>query len=232
MKSHFYNRTPYPHINVPVPVCFIEMDNYFDSKFSDINELFKTAGLKLTENICRRIADVDMYASVIENMLNNSNAYKAATLTGSFMVGYLSACKSLLDAGSISLSEIYSLPLSNKEKDFSKGKFWNQLLIVNKVVHKRYFAFKKLFEEIIKWRDAAVHRIAPLIIVHGKGHPEKVKREDMEIKMIADPNLDISDFIANTKETEWIEPLDLHKNWRGEFIKFCEELCKDIKTLY
>lgn len=73
------------------------------------------------------MADIELYASYISEAQKSPDTFKGAILIGTLLVGYFNACKSLLDAGAITLATVYNLNLTNKEKNFSKPKFWKQL---------------------------------------------------------------------------------------------------------
>jgi hypothetical protein len=232
MKTFFYNRTAYS-LKLPsmaVPQCFIELDDYFDTLFQTTFDLTQEV-VMLAENLCRRLADVELFAHYISEAQRKSNTFQAAILIGTFLVAYFNACKSLLDAGAIALAKIYNLNLTNKEMDFSKRIFWRQLEgQTGPIVVDRYTPFNSLFSEIVKLRDAAVHRLTPFVITHSPGFPEKVPREKLEIKMVDEPDTDISAIVKRAKDIRWIEPLDCHKQWREQLLDFCEQICLDIKT--
>ena len=230
MRSFFYNRTAYVLLTVPVPECFIKLDEYFDTRFVTSNPMLHESGV-LAENLCRRIADVELHASHISEAQKSLDTFKGAILIGTFLVGYFSACKSLLDAGAITLARAYNLTLTNKQMDFSKPKFWRQLdKEAGPTITYRYTTFKSLIEDIIKWRDAAVHRLTPFVVTHSPGEPGKVHREKMEIKMIAQPDAEISMVVKTPKSIPWVEPLHFHKQWQSQLIAFCKEVCLDIQS--
>jgi hypothetical protein len=213
-----------------VPQCFIELDNYFDTLFQTPDGLTHEAVI-LAEILCRRLADVELFAQCISEAQNRSDAFQAATLIATFMVAYFNACKSLLDAGAITLAKIYNLKLKNKERDSSKRIFWRQLEEqVGSIVVDRYAPFNSLFDEIVKWRDAAVHRLTPFVIIHSADPPEKIPREKLEIKMVDQPDTDISVLVKRGKDIRWIEPLHYHNRWREPLLDFCKQICFDIKT--
>lgn len=232
MKTFFYNRTAYSPrlLNMTVPQCFIELDNHFDALFQT------TAGstqevVILAENLCRRLADVELFAQYISEAQKESDTFQAANIIGTFLVAYFNACKSLMDAGAITLARIYNLGLTNKEMDFSKKIFWQQLeMQIGPTIVDRYAPFNSLFSEIVKWRDAAVHRLTPFVVTHVPGSPEKVPREKMVIKMVDQPDTDISMIVKRGKDARWMDPLDCHKKWRGYLLGFCEQVCLDIRT--
>ena len=232
MKTFFYNRTAYS-LKLPdmtVPQCFIELDNYFDTLFQTTAGLTQEAVI-LAENLCRRFADVELFAHYISEAQRKPDTFQAAILIGTLLVPYFNACKSLLDAGAITLAKIHSLNLKSKEMDFSKRIFWRELEEqMGSTVVDRYAPFDTLFSEIVKWRDAAVHRLTPFVVTHGPGSPEKVPREKLEIKMVDQPDTNISAIVERAKDIRWIEPLHYHRQWRQQLLGVCEQVCLDIRT--
>lgn len=231
MKTWFYNRTGYTLPNMPtVPRCFTELDEYFDTRFTTSSALTHPSVI-LAENLCRRMADEELYASYISDTLKSPDTFKGAILIGTLLVGYFTACKSLLDAGAITLAKIYNLTLTHKGMDFSKPKFWKQLKQeTGQVIPDRYAPFRPLFDEIIEWRDAAVHRLTPFVITHSPGAPGKVPREKMEIKMVDQPDAEVSTVVKAPKNIRWVEPLHYHRKWQSQLIEFCKEVCLDIRS--
>ena len=91
-------------------------------------------------------------------------------------MAYFNACKSLLDAGAITLAQVYNLNLRDKQMDFSKQIFWERLEDrTGPTINSRYEPFRSLFDEIIKWRDAAVHRTTPFVITHSPDNPDNMR---------------------------------------------------------
>jgi hypothetical protein len=232
MKTFFYNRTVYSLElpNMTVPQCFIELDDYFDMLFQTSVGLTQEVVI-LAENLCRRLADVELFAQYISEAQRKSDTFQAAILIGTFLVAYFNACKSLLDAGAITLAKIYSLDLKNKEMDFSKRIFWRQLdEKTGPMVVDRYAPFNSLFSQIVKWRDAAVHRLTPFVITHSPGPLERVPPEKREIKMVDQPDTNISVIVKGANDIRWIAPLHCHMQWHKQLLDFCEQVCLDIRT--
>ena len=231
MKTWFYNRTGYTLPGMPtVPRCFVELDEYFDARFTTSSPMAHPS-VVLAENLCRRMADVELYASYISDTLNRPDTFKGAILIGTLLVGYFTACKSLLDAGAITLASVYKLSLRNKEMDFSKPKFWKQLKEeTGSIINDRYAPFRILFKEVIRWRDAAVHRLTPFVITHSPGRPDKTPREKIEIKMADQPDAEISTVVKTPKSISWVDPLHYHRKWQSQLIEFCKEVCLDIRS--
>ena len=229
MKTHFYNRTGYVLLNGEIPRCFTELDEYFDIVFQTEKDTFFHPSVTLVENLCRRMAAVEMYAKYIEDAQKGKDLFRAAILIGTLLVGYFASCKSLLDAGAITLATIYKLTLSDREKDFSKKKFWKQLETVGVSVYDRYTLFNTLFSEIIIWRNAALHRITPLAIVNSPDEPGRTPLEKQKVMVVAKPDADYVTIIKAPTSIQWVNPLHYHLKWQGELIKFCGEICLDIQ---
>lgn len=229
MRTLFYRRTAYPMLNVSVPDCFIQLDEYFGTLFANTSGLMHQS-TTLAHNLCRRMADIELYASFISQAANNPDIFQGATVAGTFLVGYFTGCKSLLDAGAIALARLYNLTLKNKEMDVSKPKFWKELKGKEAAVHERYTRFKGLFNEVIEWRDSAVHRITPFVIVHSPGSPEEIPRDKKYIKMVAKSDVEISTVVKMSKNIPWVEPLHFHRKWQRHLTEFCEEVCLDIRS--
>lgn len=229
MKGYLYNRTAYCSLSITIPQFFVELEDCFQKRFTG-GSFLTNPTFTLTENLCRRMADVEFYASHIDEEQKRANTYEATASIGTLLVGYFSACKSLLDAGAITLAKIY-MPnkLSNREMDFAKPFFWTQLNQANTIVCKRYLSFKGLSDNIIDWRDAAVHRLTPLVIVTSPGPPEKTPRDKIEINMVAQPDAEVSTIVKAPKNIKWVEPLHFPKKWHSQLLSFCKEVCSDIR---
>ena len=231
METYFYNRTPYVVLQTPVPNCFLELDQHFDGLFGEHGKAVRDVKVAIAENACRRMAAIDMFAEYITEELREREAYRAAAVIGSLLVSHLGACKSLFDAVSVGLSRLYRLKLACKNQDFSKGAFWKELRQTPSGVHDRYLRFKAFSGEVVRWRDAAVHRIAPLVVVHVRRHPAQVRPEEREVKMAAAPDLDMVQLLLDGPRTvQWKDPLDLHREWRPRFVCLCQEICDDVRN--
>ena len=218
---------------MPVPSCFIELDEYFDTQFASLPGAFRHTSVLLAHNLCRRMGDIDTYAQDISDVLNDSTHKYREIRVGTLLAGYFSACKALFDAAAISLFTLYSLtftdkrgkhPLSLKQRDFSKQEFW-KVLEKDIGVKNRFKKFKPVSDDVVSWRDVAVHRVAPLVVQRrsSTGH--------MEIKMAAKPEADMLYFMGSQDDKDWLNPLDLHRKWRPLFLELCKEVCHDISSL-
>lgn len=231
MKAHFYfnNNSAFRFIPVPLPQCFIELDDKFDVIFNDFSAALRHPSVKLAMNVCRRMADVELYACFISDWEKDKDIWKACIIIGSLLVAYFGACKSFLDSISITLNILFNLALSNKEQDVGKRKFWSVLQKRDGAVYSRYVPFRRFFNDIIRWREAAVHRVTPLVIVHMPTDPPNVPRDKMVLRVVAHPEPDFGQLIKSPTDVHWIGPIDLHNQWHSEFITLCNNICSDIR---
>jgi hypothetical protein len=240
IEGLFFQRSAYPFIGVNPPSCFTsiakELAVIIVDCGSNVHEAYKNPSFILAENLCRRMGDLELYEGAIKRELNDPNQWKAVVVIGSLMVGYFSTAKSILDAGSVALSHLYQLGLSNKEQDFSKQKFWKSLARADSNAHNRYSQFRGHFDGIVKWRDSAVHRLTPFLIIDanmekiGNRPPEQIARSEVAILMSANPDTDMPSLLANARGMKWSDPLDIPTSWKPKFIAYCEQLCNDIKA--
>ena len=82
----------------------MRLDDVFDRRFATYEEAYNHPCVIMAESLCARMADVEMYAFLIEDARKRHTVdpkaeEKAAILTRSFLVGYLGAGRALLDAG-------------------------------------------------------------------------------------------------------------------------------------
>lgn len=212
-----------------MPQCFIELDEHFDARFPTHAALLHLA-TTLAENLCRRIADVELVALYMSDAHKSMDTSKAAIHIESLIVWYFNACKSLMDAGAITLATTLNLTLRQKDMDFSKAKFWDQLKQNHPAVHARYIPFKGLFDEIVMWRDAAVYRLTPLILTNNHGHLNTAPQEKWGIKMVARPDITVSTVVTTPRSVQSVEPLHFHEQWKNSLLEFCKEVCSDIRN--
>jgi hypothetical protein len=234
VKTGFYNITGYALLSkVEIPPCFVELDKFFDAQFAGPVAAYRHPSVLLAHNLCRRMADIDTYAQDIVDILRDPVQKYGELRVGTLLVGYFSACKALLDAAAISLAKLYSLrrtdkkgddPLPHSWMDFSDRKFW-KALGKNTGVKNRYEKFRKLSNDVVFRRNIAVHRVAPLVVQI----PDASGR--MDIKMAVKPDADMSDFASSLNTKDWLNPFDLHRQWRPQFLELCKEACHDIKNM-
>lgn len=228
MSGYLHLRTAYSLVNVPIPQFFIDLENYFETLFPPKGKYFNHPNFILLENLCRRMADIELYSSMIRKQQQEPDFRKATVLIGTFLVGYFTSCKALFDAVSISIATVYDLNLTDKEKDFGKGQFWRQLNLKSTNAYKQYRPFKELFDIVIKWRDAAIHRLTPFVIVISQGNPDKLPRDKIEIKVVNRPDVTLDMFNETPQKIQFVEPLYYHKEWLPQFTNLCKNTCLDI----
>jgi hypothetical protein len=231
MKSSFYNRTTYPPLGLPVPDFFLKVDEQLEATYPDDRELLSSRELAIVENLCRRLADLEFYAAQIRKQLAQPDKFTAALFAGTFLVGHLSSAKSILDASAIAVCHALALPLAPREQDLSKPKFWSVTGSTSSAHHDKYSPFRALAKEVVRWRDAAVHRLTPLLMVQGPGHPAKTAPDLMKIRMLATPDATFSTLFDNPASTQWIEVLALHDAWSPQFLALAESACQDLNEL-
>jgi len=134
MKTRFYERTAYRLSDEPVPNCFLKLDDHFDARFESGQGAPMGVGLALAESVCARMADVEMYAYLMQDAVKRHDLarenigrdadVKAAVMGRSFFIGYLGAARALLDSGAATLAILYQLPLTNAERTYASSAFW------------------------------------------------------------------------------------------------------------
>lgn len=186
------------------------------------------------------MGDVEFYGQRIDDELATMRGTYTATTVSSLLVGHFSACKSVLDASAITLARLYRLghktrgqQLRSKEMDFArqgKGKYWAVLQSEQSDVYKRYARFQGTVGEIIKWRDAAVHRVFPLVVTALARNPETGIAAIHHFKLALDPDPDPNKAWSERKSVRWTDPLHFHRKWHPQLLSLCEEVCRDIKS--
>ncbi|GIV75646.1 MAG: hypothetical protein KatS3mg050_0040 [Litorilinea sp.] len=231
MKTYFYLRTAYKLSAEPIPACFLELDEHFDALVASPQEAANHRDILLAESVCSRMADVEMYAFLMEDARRRQSMEpgedeKAAILTRSFLLGYLAACKALLDSCAVVLAILYQLPLSNHERSFSNSDYWHQLVIQEPSVHRRYHPLRLFFSEVQRWYNGMVHRIPPLVVLHS--HYGHRPQRELLLKVADTMEADLEAIAREPYRVDWIDPLELHSRWKPRFLALCEKICQDI----
>lgn len=217
--------------DIQIPQCFIDLDVALgeEDQSDDVVHAMQSPKVRLAENLCRRMADVDWYAKCVKSTMQEENMGKATFLCSTWLVGYFSSCKSLIDAAAITISRVLRLGLSNREQDFGKGRFWNSLREASRADHDRYAVYRSVANSVISWRDAAVHRQSPFILPSGTTGERP--RDQQKIWLINSPEPTIDGNVITVEEGKdvRIDPLSLHEDWRDEFVSLCGAVCDDIR---
>jgi len=262
MKTYFYMKSAYLYLpgENEKPECFLKLDEYFDEKIPDsagssIANILDYPLVSLAENLCYRMADIDLYASLINDLLKDSHEFwsegspigrhihKKTILASSLLISYFGSCKSLSDAGAIALNQLYSLRLAYKEQDFRKPEFKSR---IREKSQNDYSPYISLVDEIIKWRDCGIHRM-PLTVmaVENRAMPGpsdkgfsiclfgKVQKGSNKLggPIILDEVIKAfeNDDSQLKDKLGLCQLLDPHEEWRPKFIDFCGLICDEIK---
>ena len=237
MDTRFYQRTAYRLSDEPVPACFLTLDAHFAAALPPVEDGALHYGMVLAELVCARMADVEMYAFLIEDArqrqglaaaeMNHEADLKTAVMTRSFLVAYLGACRALLDAGALTLGTLYEIPLTGAECTFRNGEFWHQFVMLAPNAHRRYHGQRLFFNEVNQWCDETGPRIAPLVLLQH--HYGTFARREVLLQALDERNVDMEDLTAEGVGRNWIDPLSLHKRWKPQLLTLCERLCVDIQ---
>lgn len=247
MKTFFYERTAYHLSQEPVPNCFFLLDGVFDEHFSTVHEAYLNRAVMLAEIVCSRMADVELYAFLIndarcrdesltigasshadiELLLRDSETdeRKGAILMRSFFVGYIGACKTLLDAAALVLCELYELPLEYEMRRFENQEFWHQLVLCAPNTHRRYHSRRIFFNEVFRLRNELIERVPPIGLLQGH-----LMRQSMQLDVLNASPTSLNSLLENPHNLYWRNPLDIHRDWKPQFLDLCERLCQDIET--
>ena len=82
LKTRFYERTAYRFSDEPVPSCFMKLDDHFDARFPEANVASTHINVLLAESICSRMADLEMYAFLIEDVRKRHGLDKDSDVRG------------------------------------------------------------------------------------------------------------------------------------------------------
>ena len=232
MKTSFYERTAYQLSDQPVPSCFMRLDDIFDRRFGTFEEAFSHPCVVMAESLCARMADVEMYAFLIEDAwkrhtVDAKGDDKATILTRSFLVGYLGAGRALFDVAASTLAALYTLPLNNSECNFANGDFWHQLVAREPNVHRRYHPLRLFLTEFMRWSFETAHRIPPLVVLQH--HFGKFAPRDTRFQVADDAQASLAQITAQAPQIRWIDPLHLHDRWKPQFMTLCEKVCVDLE---
>ena len=233
MKGYFRDNSSFRPLNAEPPSCFTDLESHFDSRVATLRHPEYDPAIALTANLCRRLADVIVYAWDVKEVYRHPRDGRHLMIA-TRLVGYYSACKALLDAGAIALTTQYKLvksngdPLGPKEQDFAKGAIWTALEGQHKPVCDRYTVFRTTINDVCEWRDAIVHRVTPLTLGQLARFPGTNTAEFHSYVMALDKDASLSDLLENRTDT--VDPTYHHGLWGPDFEKFCVEVGADIKA--
>jgi hypothetical protein len=232
MKTYFYERTAYKLSDEAVPECFLKLDEHFDVALAYDHNLYAHRSVLLAESVCSRMADVEMYAFLLEdtrkrNSIARKEDEKAAILTRSFLLGFLGAGRALLDSCAVTLATLYDLKIAKGDRTFINGDFWHQLVLVAPAVHRRYHPLRLFFNEVMRWQAETVYRVPPLVVLQGQyGH---LPGREAQLKVADDAAWELPQMAAEPHRVNWIDPLELYTRWKPRLLSLCEKVCQDIQ---
>ncbi len=252
MKTYFYERTAYQLSSEPVPNCFLALDEHFARQFLSEREAFTHPNVILAESICARMADIELYASLLQDVRNQHGTGdpepaqapadrtgrirddrlgdgRASSLTRAFAIGYLGACVALLDACAVALTQLYHLSLPLAERRLTHASFWHQLVVKQPNVHRRYHALRLFINEVARWQNEIPHRVPPLSILQGREYLGQPMRGEMRVQLVETPDVSLTQMATNAVPLTWIDPVSLHRRWQPQLLNLCERLCRDLE---
>jgi len=234
--SSFFNRSAYRFPEYELPDCFVRLGQRFEQRRLRSPEVSLTSTLAISQNLCRRLGYVDVLAKVIETTLLDTRigAFGQSELVSGFLVSHFGACKSVLDAVAISLNHVYGLGLTGGNLDMHKHVFWSTLMSRAAFREHDYNTHRPLIDSVTKWRDEAVHRIPPLVIVSGAGHPASVPTPKPNVTLCLVLGITTEQFFNLNKSgyraDKFGHPLHFHRLWRSSLEELCSLACDDIAT--
>jgi hypothetical protein len=234
MKTRFYDRTAYSLSSEPVPNCFLALDEYFDGIIIERQQIPLNHLVLLAESVCGRMADVEMYAFLLEDVrkretLEREEDDRAAILSRSFLLGFISAARGLLDSSAVTLATLYDLPLNQSDQSFSSGDFWHQLVLHVPAVHRRYHPLRLFLNEVFRWQQETVYRLPPLLSLHA--HYGHLPGRDAQLRVVDDINFNLEQLAHEPYSVNWIDPLQLYGRWKPRLLALCEKVCVDIENV-
>lgn len=234
MKTVFYERTAYRLSETPVPAFFVALDDHFDKTLTvsmPRNALVHPM-LLYAESICARLADVEMYAFLIEDArrrhrMDKEGDMKAAILTRSFFLGYLGAARAVLDSCAETLDGVLELELPRADRTFASTLFWQRVVQHAPNTHRRYHTMRIFFHEVFRWQVETTDRVVPLEMVRATFGQYATRETQM--KVLDEAEVDLRDIALHRGTMNWLDPLLLHARWKPQFLQVCERVCLEIK---
>ena len=229
MCGCFINRTALPILGVAIPACLAELDDALTKHYGGIPNAVTSREGRLAENLARRFADIYLFASHLQAILGTPDKFRAAILAGSYLTAYFVSVKSFLDSMAICLTDLYQLGLPPRLQDFNKRKFWDEFRQRDATAHAGYVAHRTWYASVRQWRDSAVHRVSPFVIVHSPGAPETAPAEAICIKMVDEPDTAVRELVnRRAASIRWVEPMHYPNEWQTKVLDNLQLVCEDI----
>ncbi len=229
----FHNRTAFRVLKDPLPDAFRDLDQHIIRKYySDLVQAWGSKQFGHAENLCRRYGDVLLMRHHVEEALARDSRPEGAALGTSYLTAYLTSVKSLLDVIAIMLSDVYGLGLSGGDLDLAKDVFWTPFSLVRKSEANRYANLRPWFKEVSNRRDAAIHRVAPILITAGPGHPNEVDPSLTTVLMVNRWDVRAQDLMRPSSALlrGMISPLELIGGWQSKLLPLIELACEDLRS--
>ncbi len=256
MKTYFYERTAYQLSSEPVPQCFLALDEHFARQFLTEREAFTHPNVILAESVCARMADIELYAFLLQDVRNQHGTGdpdpsqqtspksgdkpgrirddrlgdgRASSLTRAFAIGYLGACVALLDGCAVTLTQLFYLSLPLAERRLTHANFWHQLVVKQPNVHRRYHALRLFINDVARWQSEIPHRVPPLSILQGREYLGQPLRSEMRVQLVETTDIGLPQMATTAVPLSWIDPVALHQRWRPQLLNLCERICRDLE---
>ena len=229
----FYNRTAFRVLQDPLPDALHNLDQDILQRFPDLIQAWGSKQFGHAENLCRRYGDVLLMQHHAEEALARSSRPEGAALGTSYLTAYFASVKSLLDVTAIMLDDVYSLGFSGGDLDLAKDHFWNRFNSTRRAEADRYASVKPWFKEVRNRRDAAIHRVAPILMTAGPGHPNKVDPSLTTVLMVDLLDVKVQDLMKPNPafSRSMISPLDLLRGWQPKLFQIMELACEDLRSV-
>ncbi|MEX3763134.1 hypothetical protein [Paraburkholderia phenoliruptrix] len=235
--AHFYNRSLYPHLQIPVPADLIALGDWIGARAKNTNEAYARFHLDHCENIARRSASIAYYELAIAHELADENFFRAAEVLSTLMTGYFGAVKSFLDAIAVCMDSTLGLKLKPLNLDLCRPPFFAQLAAKDPAAAARYSVYQAFYDEVKDWRNASQHQVAPLVMVAGTTearlglHTGETSRKDIDILLVNQPGRRPSSIGKSPETIKWVQPNAFFPRWRGFLDALLTDVCKDIISL-
>ncbi len=230
-------------MGLAAPYFFVKLDDAFDRVVASGMDALRWPHVTLAENLCRRLADVDYHASQVRAVAYPPQHPFSNVQASTSLVACFGACKGVLDAVAITLAELYALrtsdkgslrPLTWKEQDFTKGRFWTALQKTRPELYLRYAPFRRErnahVRDMIEWRDLAIHRVAPIVMIPMGRHLHD-PAPPSPLGVLRDQSTDLHSWFqdhSREKSQDIVHPLYFYDLWRPTLVDLSRVMCEDV----
>ena len=154
---------------------------------------------------------------------------KAPILTRSFLMGYLTSCRALLECGALALGILYNLDLPIAQQRFSNTEFWRQLVSIVPNVHRRYHSMRLFFQDVDHWCAEIPLRLPPIVALYAEDGLGRMISQEMQARVLDEAVAKLDDLPLGL-DHNWLDPIALHRRWKPDLVSLCERLCRDIES--